>query len=89
MFNKEVVNREVNHLFHLSHHHIQYHHQYKADDEKDKPDDDNSLWSVGAGIRLGLTKYSQMALDYGYPIIDASDDTPNAGRLHLSVQLQF
>ena len=62
---------------------------YVAYDEKDKPDDDNSLWSVGAGIRLGLTKYSQMALDYGYPIIDASDDTPNAGRLHLSVQLQF
>ena len=62
---------------------------YVAYDEKDKPDDDNSLWSVGAGIRLGLTKYSQMALDYGYPIIEASDDTPNAGRLHLSVQLQF
>ena len=62
---------------------------YVAYDEKDKPDDDNSLWSVGAGIRLGLTKYSQMALDYGYPIIDASDDTPDGGRLHLSVQLQF
>ena len=62
---------------------------YVAYDEKDKPDDDNSMWSVGAGIRLGLTKYSQMALDYGYPILEASDDTPNAGRLHLSVQLQF
>ena len=36
-----------------------------------------------------LTKYSQMALDYGYPILKASDDTPDAGRLHLSVQLQF
>ena len=47
------------------------------------------MWSVGAGIRLGLTKYSQMALDYGYPILKASDDTPDAGRLHLSVQLQF
>ncbi|MBR5079389.1 MAG: BamA/TamA family outer membrane protein [Victivallales bacterium] len=62
---------------------------YVAYDEKDKPDDDNSMWSVGAGIRLGLTKYSQMALDYGYPILKASDDTPDAGRLHLSVQLQF
>ncbi|MCR4575354.1 MAG: BamA/TamA family outer membrane protein [Lentisphaeria bacterium] len=62
---------------------------YVAYDEKEKADDDNSLWSVGAGLRLGLTKYSQMALDYGYPIIEASDDTPDAGRLHLSVQLQF
>ena len=62
---------------------------YVAYDEKDRADDDNSMWSVGAGLRLGLTKYSQMALDYGYPIIKASDDTPNAGRLHLSVQLQF
>ena len=62
---------------------------YVAYDEKEKPDDDNGMWSVGAGIRLGLTKYSQMALDYGYPIIKASDDTPEAGRLHLSVQLQF
>ena len=62
---------------------------YVAYDEKEKPDDDNGMWSVGAGIRLGLTKYSQMALDYGYPIIEASDDTPKAGRLHLSVQLQF
>ena len=62
---------------------------YVAYDEKTKPDDDNSMWSVGAGIRLGLTKYSQMALDYGYPILKASDDTPDAGRLHLSVQLQF
>ena len=62
---------------------------YVAYDEKEKPDDDNSMWSIGAGIRLGLTKYSQMALDYGYPILKASDDTPDAGRLHLSVQLQF
>ena len=62
---------------------------YVAYDEKEKADDDNGMWSVGAGIRLGLTKYSQMALDYGYPIIKASDDTPDAGRLHLSVQLQF
>jgi hemolysin activation/secretion protein len=62
---------------------------YVAYDEKEKADDDNSMWSVGAGIRLGLTKYSQMALDYGYPILKASDDTPDAGRLHLSVQLQF
>ena len=62
---------------------------YVAYDDKEKPDDDNGMLSIGAGLRLGLTKFSQMALDYGYPIIEASDDTPEAGRLHLSVQLQF
>ncbi len=45
--------------------------------------------SAGLGLRLGLTKYSQMSLDYGYPFIDASDDTPSNGRLHVSLQLQF
>ena len=36
-----------------------------------------------------LTKYSQMSLDYGYPFIEASEDTPSAGRFHVSLQLQF
>ncbi|NMA42496.1 MAG: BamA/TamA family outer membrane protein [Oligosphaeraceae bacterium] len=47
------------------------------------------MWSVGLGLRLGLTNYSQMSLDYGYPIIEASSDTPSAGRFHISLQLQF
>lgn len=45
--------------------------------------------SIGLGMRLGLTKYSQMSLDYGYPLVEASDDTPDAGRLHVSLQAQF
>lgn len=47
------------------------------------------MWSVGMGLRLGLTNYSQMSLDYGYPIIEASKDTPSDGRFHISLQLQF
>jgi len=45
--------------------------------------------SAGLGLRLGLTKYSQMSLDYGYPFIEASEDTPSDGRFHVSLQLQF
>ncbi len=48
-----------------------------------------SLFSVGVGLRLGLTKFSQMSADYGLPLVEASDDTPDAGRLHISLQLQF
>lgn len=51
--------------------------------------DNQALASIGAGMRLGLTKYAQMSLDYGFPLIDATDDTPDAGRLHLSLQVQF
>jgi len=45
--------------------------------------------SIGMGVRLGLTKYSQMSLDYGFPLIEASEDTPEAGRFHISLQAQF
>lgn len=62
---------------------------YVAYDDKTSGADDQGLISVGAGFRLGLTKYSQMSLDYGYPILDASEDTPDAGRFHVSLQLQF
>lgn len=49
-----------------------------------------SLLSVGLGIRLGISKYAQAAADYGLALIKhASEDTPNRGRFHLSLQLQF
>jgi hemolysin activation/secretion protein len=51
--------------------------------------DTEHLASVGAGFRLGLTKYSQMRLDYGIPLIETTEDTPRSGRLHASLQLQF
>ncbi len=46
-----------------------------------------SMSSIGAGFRLGLTKYTQVRMDYGYPLdkTDASD----SGRSHLQLQLQF
>lgn len=49
-----------------------------------------SLLSVGVGIRLGISRYAQAAADYGLALIKhASEDTPNRGRFHLSLQLQF
>lgn len=49
-----------------------------------------SLLSVGVGIRLGISRYAQAAADYGLALIKhASEDTPDKGRFHLSLQLQF
>ena len=62
---------------------------YVSERHKQGASDDQGFWSVGAGLRMGLSKFAQMSLDYGYPIIEASEDTPNDGRLHLSLQLQF
>ncbi len=62
---------------------------YVCEDEKESGADDQSFLSVGAGIRLGITKFAQMSVDYGYPIIEASKDTPDNGRLHVTLQLQF
>ena len=62
---------------------------YVSERHKQGASDEQGFWSVGAGLRMGFTKYAQMSLDYGYPILEASEDTPNDGRLHLSLQLQF
>ena len=50
---------------------------------------DAALFSAGLGLRLGLTKYSQLRFDYGYPFLKVTADTPPDGRGHLSLQLQF
>ena len=49
-----------------------------------------TMLSAGLGLRLGLTKYAQAALDYGVPLCKhVTKDTPTYGRLHFSLQLQF
>jgi len=59
--------------------------KHSLDDELNN----QTFLSAGVGLRLGLTKYSQMSVDYGYPFIEASEDTPSAGRFHIALQLQF
>ena len=49
----------------------------------------DTFMSGGVGLRMGLTKYSQARLDYGYPFEKTTENTPSSGRLHLSLQLQF
>ncbi len=62
----------------------------KNNDPQASAFDNETLSSVGAGFRFGFTKYSQMRLDYGIPLMDTyTADTPKHGRLHASLQLQF
>jgi len=49
--------------------------------------DDNALHSVGLGMRMGITKYSQLRFDYGFPLDKAHND--NDGKAHFSLQLQY
>lgn len=56
----------------------------------DGRNESQSMLSAGLGLRLGITKYAQAAADYGLALIkNASEDTPDRGRFHLSLQLQF
>ncbi len=53
--------------------------------------DDTYIASLGLGLRMGLTKYSQIRFDYGFQLQDIAetDETGEAGRAHISVQLQY
>ena len=43
--------------------------------------------SLGAGFRLGLTKYSQIKFDYGFPLAKTEESSSGLG--HLSLQVQW
>ena len=51
-------------------------------------DDTETLLSVGAGMRLAVTQYSQLRLDVGVPVCSASGDD-DASEYYLDWQLQF
>lgn len=48
-----------------------------------------SIASLGAGLRLGLTKYSQMRFDYGVQLKEGPRDTGTRDRVHFAFQLQY
>ncbi|MCE9614470.1 MAG: hypothetical protein K8T26_09350 [Lentisphaerae bacterium] len=59
-------------------------------------DSSYSLLSVGAGLRLRMTRYAQMKFDWGVPLsfpseFEDSENDPveKSGRYHLSAQVQF
>ena len=46
------------------------------------------LLSIGAGLRMSLTKYFQLKFDYGVPL-QQTETSDSSGRGHLSLQVQF
>ena len=51
-------------------------------------DDNEFLFSAGAGVRAALTKYSQLRCDVAFPLANAYGDDDNM-EVYLSAQLQF
>jgi len=49
----------------------------------------DSIYSVGAGVRMSLTKHSQLSFDYGIPLTPIEDEDGKNGRFHLNVKFQF
>ncbi len=48
------------------------------------------LFSVGAGLRFGLSRWLQGAVDYALPLCrHATPNTPKHGRWHFALQFQF
>ena len=50
--------------------------------------DSETMGSAGVGLRLGLTKWSQLRFDVGFPF-NETPDTKHPARGHFSLQLQF
>jgi len=51
-------------------------------------DDSETLMSVGGGVRIALTQYSQLRFDVGVPVASASGDD-DSSEYYLNLQLQF
>jgi len=51
-------------------------------------DDNETLLSVGAGVRLAVTRYSQLRFDVGVPVASASGDD-DSSEYYLDWQFQF
>jgi len=51
-------------------------------------DENETLLSAGAGVRLAMTKYSQLRFDVGVPLASASGDD-DSSEYYLDWQLQF
>ncbi len=46
-----------------------------------------TMVSVGAGLRLGFTKYSQIRLDYGYPLEGTEETNEGEGQFHFKLEI--
>jgi len=52
-------------------------------------DDSEMLMSVGGGVRLAVTQYSQMRLDVGVPVSSSSSSSDSSSGYYLDWQAQF
>lgn len=52
-------------------------------------DDNEFLCSFGVGVRLAVTKYSQLRCDLAFPIVDGNNPDDEDCELYLGVQFQF
>lgn len=52
-------------------------------------DDNEFLCSFGVGVRLAMTKYSQLRCDLAFPIVDGNNPDDNDCEFYLGVQFQF
>lgn len=52
-------------------------------------DNNEFLVSAGFGVRLALTKYSQIKCDVAFPLVNGQNDEDDAMEVYCSVQLQF
>ncbi len=50
--------------------------------------EDDSMYSAGLGLRMNLTKYFQLKVDYGFPL-EETVDSDGHGRGHIALQLQY
>ena len=46
-----------------------------------------TMMSIGAGLRLGFTKYSQIRLDYGYPLEGTEETNEGEGQFHFKLEI--
>ena len=46
-----------------------------------------TMVSIGAGLRLGFTKYSQIRFDYGYPLEDTEETNEGEGQFHFKLEI--
>lgn len=46
------------------------------------------MFSIGVGLRAGLTKYGQVSFDYGFPL-KSIRGTSNQGRAHVALELLY
>lgn len=50
---------------------------------------DRQLLSTGPGLRLAMTQYAQLKLDYGIPLMQPDGATSSSGYAHIDLQVQF